>query len=52
MSIRPVMPTWNIGALIAIVVLVICIVLLILDRELTATLGFCLIGALAVARLT
>jgi hypothetical protein len=46
------MPTWSIGALIALVVLVICIILLVIGHALTATLVFGLIAALAVARLT
>jgi hypothetical protein len=48
-----VMPTWSIGAIIALVVLVICIILLIVGGHGSPshlTLG--LIAALAVARLT
>jgi hypothetical protein len=46
------MPTWSIGALIALIVLVVCIILLVIGHALTATLVFGLIAALAVARLT
>lgn len=46
------MPVWGIGALIAVVVLVLCIVLLVVGHALTSTIVFGLIAALAVARLT
>lgn len=46
------MPTWSIGALIALIVLVVCIILLIVGHAVTATLVFGLVAALAVARLT
>ena len=46
------MPTWGLGALIALVVLVVCLILLVIGHALTATLVFGLIAALAVARLT
>jgi hypothetical protein len=46
------LPAWSIGALIALIVLVICIILLVIGHALTATLVFGLIAALAVARLT
>ena len=46
------MPVWGIGAIIALIVLVICIILLVIGHALTATLVFGLIAALAVARLT
>lgn len=45
------MPAWSPGALIAVVVLVICIVLLVIGHAVTATLVFGLIAALAAARL-
>ena len=46
------MPTWGIGAIIALVVLVLAIILLVIGHALTATIVFGLIAALAVARLT
>ena len=46
------MPAWGLGALIALIVLVLCIILLVIGHALTATLVFGLIAALAVARLT
>jgi hypothetical protein len=46
------MPVWSIGAVIAVVVLVLAIILIVLDKALTAPLVFGLIAALAVARLT
>ena len=46
------LPAWGIGALIALVVLVVCIILLVIGHALTPTLVFGLIAALAVARLT
>lgn len=46
------MPVWGIGAIIALVVLILAIILLVIGHALTATIVFGLIAALAVARLT
>jgi hypothetical protein len=46
------MPVWGIGTIIALIVLILAIILLVIGHALTATIGFGLIAALAVARLT
>jgi len=43
------MPAWGLGALIALIVLVLCVILLVIGHALTPVLAFGLIGALAVA---
>lgn len=46
------MPVWGIGAIIALIVLVLAIILLVIGHALTATIVYGLIAALAVSRLT
>jgi len=46
------MPVWNLGAVIAVVVLVLALVLLIIGHNPTKELIYGMVAALAVARLT
>lgn len=46
------MPAFTIGAIIAVIVLVLAIILLVLGEALTPLIVFGLIAALAIARLT
>lgn len=46
------MPVWGIGAIIALIVLVLAIILLVIGHAITATIVYGLIAALAVSRLT
>lgn len=51
MQIETTVKAWGIGWVIALVVLIVCVILWLLDRPLTGPQILCLIAALALARL-